>query len=38
MNWPLPLEAWADRSPGFRWFLVLVLIFVLIGLAGGATA
>ena len=34
---PLPLEAWAQRSPRLRWPLVLLLIVVLIGLAGGIT-
>lgn len=34
----MPLEAWASRSPRVRWPLVLALIVVLIGLAGGVTA
>ena len=33
-----PLERWAARSPAVRWPLVLLLILVLIGLAGGITA
>lgn len=35
---PLPLEAWAQRSPRTRWPLVLLLIVLLIGLAGGITS
>lgn len=38
MNLPLPIEAWASRSPLTRWPLVLLLIVALIGLAGGLTA
>lgn len=37
MTLPLPLEAWAQRSPRARWPLVLLLIVALIGLAGGVT-
>lgn len=33
-----PLERWAARSPALRWPLILLLILVLIGLAGGITA
>ena len=38
MNIPLPIEAWAQRSPRTRWPVVLLLIVALIGLAGGLTA
>lgn len=31
---PMPLTAWADRAPAVRYPLLLVLIFVLWGLAG----
>lgn len=31
----MPLEAWASRSPRVRWPIILALIVVLIGLAGG---
>lgn len=31
----MPLESWASRSPRVRWPLVLALIILLIGLAGG---
>lgn len=31
-----PLERWAARSPRVRWPLVLLLVVLLIGLAGGA--
>lgn len=34
----MPLEAWAAHSPRTRWPLVLLLIVLLIGLAGGVTA
>lgn len=30
-----PLAAWCDRNPRVRWPLLLILIFVLWGLAGG---
>lgn len=29
-----PLARWADRSPLTRWPLILLLIFVLYGIAG----
>lgn len=32
---PFPLERWANRAPRVRWPLILLLIAVLIGLAGG---
>lgn len=31
---PFPLERWCNRKPR-RWYLVLALIFVLWGIAGG---
>jgi hypothetical protein len=31
----MPLEAWAQRHPRTRWPLVLLLVVLLIGLAGG---
>ena len=34
---PFPLERWAERSPRTRWPLVLLLLLLLIGLAGGVT-
>lgn len=36
MTPPFPLERWAARNPRTRWPLVLLLIVLLIGLAGGA--
>lgn len=33
----LPLERWAARAPATRWPLLLALLIVLVGLAGGAT-
>lgn len=32
---PMPLEHWAERNPRVRWPLVLLLLLLLIGLAGG---
>lgn len=32
---PMPLERWAERNPRLRWPLVMLLIVLLVGLAGG---